>query len=84
MLLGADAQGKKKKGKGGGAVVLTDSQSTILDAGAVRLSGARGKVIVRATSGGDALGKVATYGGRRRARRASPSPPPPPSRAARS
>ena len=63
-LLGADAQGKKKKGKGG-AVVLADSQSTILDAGAVRLRGARGKVIVRATSGGTVLGKVATYGGKK-------------------
>ncbi len=68
-VLGADAQGKKKKGKGGAAVVLADSQSTILDAGAVRLSGARGKVIVRATSGGEALGKVATYGGKKKGKK---------------
>ena len=59
LLLGADADAKKKGG--GGARVTSTSQASILDAGAVTLSGAKGKVVVRALDGGNVLGKVGTY-----------------------
>ncbi len=59
LLLGSEAEGKKKGG--GGARVTSTSQSAILEAGAVSLAGVKGKVVVRALDGGTVLGKVATY-----------------------
>ena len=47
LLVGADAEGKGKKKKGGARVTST-TQSAILDAGAITLGGAKGKVVVRA------------------------------------
>jgi hypothetical protein len=61
LVAGSDAKGKKK-GKGPkGAVVTNTTQSEIVDAGAVRLSGVKGKVVVQATSGGKVVAPVATY-----------------------
>jgi hypothetical protein len=59
LLLGTEAEGKK--GKGGGARVTSTSQSAILEAGAIKVRGGKGKVIIRAVAGSKVLGKVASY-----------------------
>ena len=58
LLLGADAEGKGKKG---GARVTSTSQAAILEAGAVTVKGGKGKVTILALADGASLGKVGGY-----------------------
>lgn len=64
MLLGADADAKKKGKGGGGAVASETSQAAIVDAGSIPIRGGKGKVVVRAMSGGKIAGVLAQGKGR--------------------